>query len=65
MPPTIDTTNDNEMDDYTFDDVVCRVVYDWLKGDGPEPYSVAVSSLTVMVLGLIKRDRARRAKRRA
>lgn len=41
-------------------DIVCPAVYKWLKGDGPEPYSVAVASLTVLVLDLLERDRKRR-----
>lgn len=57
---------DEEMDDTTFDnEVVCRSVYKWVKGDGPEPYSPTVASLTVMVCDLIKRDRERRARRAA
>jgi hypothetical protein len=48
------------MNDTDFDNkVVCPAIYKWVKGDGPEPYSPAVASLTVLVLDLLKRDRQR------
>ena len=57
---------DEKMDDPTFDnEVVCPAIYKWVKGDGPEPYSPTVASLTVMVCDLIRRDRERRARRAA
>jgi hypothetical protein len=34
---------------------ICSACYKWVKGDGPEPYSPAVASLTVMVHDLADR----------
>lgn len=48
------------MDRQTFDnEVVCRAVYAWVKGDGPEPYSPVVASLTVLVGRIVDAERAR------
>jgi hypothetical protein len=54
------------MNDHDFDNkVVCPAIYTWVKGDGPEPYSPAVASLTVLVLDLLKMDRQRQEALRA
>lgn len=44
-------------------EVVCRAVYAWLKGDGSEPYSPVVASLTRLVLEIVDADRCRVASR--
>lgn len=49
------------MDSKKFDnDIVCPAIYKWVKGDGPEPYSPVVASLTVLVCSLLRDDRRRR-----
>lgn len=40
-------------------EVVCRAVYAWVKGGGPEPYSPVVASLTSLVLDIVRADRVR------
>lgn len=48
------------MDVHKFDnEVVCRAVYAWLKGDGYEPYSPVVASLTCLVMDIVRAERAR------
>jgi hypothetical protein len=48
------------VDSREFDnEVVCRVMYAYVKGNGPEPYSPAVAHLTCLVLDLLKLDRVR------
>lgn len=52
-----------DADERTFDnEVLCPAVYKWVKGDGSEPYSPVVASLTVLVHDLLQADRARREK---
>jgi hypothetical protein len=41
-------------------EVVCRAVYKYAKGEGPEPYSPTVAELTGFVFELIRADRNRR-----
>lgn len=48
------------MDAHKFDnEVVCTAVYMWLKGDGHEPYSPVVASLTCLVMDIVRAERFR------
>lgn len=40
-------------------EIVCRAVYAWVKGSGPEPYSPTVASLTCLVLAIVDAERVR------